>query len=294
MKIALIGSAPTSIDLAPWGDPTVQIWGCSPGVYYKAPRMDEFFELHRAEVGIIGKPGTQKPWFSPEYVAWMGKQKRVWVAPAALEEWKTILPTAEAYPMEHMERLFGTYWWTSSLSYMMAMAIDQILLERETNAKEGKPASEELISLYGVDMAAQEEYGFQRAGCQNFIMLANLLGIPIWVPPESDLLRPMPRYGLDESEWWHIKGLARMRELEGKLAQSQANLEAAKGNVAYVTGALEDHKYHMDTWMTTREGKGLNPGLLARSPMIQEQFAAVINAPVTHLYDASKPHFVPE
>jgi len=49
LKIALVGSAPSSVLLAPYGDPSWEIWGCSPGVYYQAPRTEAWFELHRFE-----------------------------------------------------------------------------------------------------------------------------------------------------------------------------------------------------------------------------------------------------
>ena len=84
MKIAILGSAPSSLSLAPFGDETWKIWGCSPGVYPFCPRADAWFELHRWEPGVVGKPETQKPWFSPEYVLWMAQREPnrcpVWMA----------------------------------------------------------------------------------------------------------------------------------------------------------------------------------------------------------------------
>ena len=79
MKVALMGSAPSSVQLgpfrdksykefiggkpnlypqAPFLDQTWQIWGCSPGAFGIVPRSDRWFELHRWE------PGAQT-WFSP-------------------------------------------------------------------------------------------------------------------------------------------------------------------------------------------------------------------------------------
>ena len=71
-------------------------------------------------------------------------------------------------------------------------------------------------------MSATEEYGYQRAGCQFFILEALRRGIGIFVPPESCLLRPVPVYGL--CEWGHtyIKLTQRAREL------NQAKEEAMK------------------------------------------------------------------
>ena len=57
-KIALVGSAPSSIRLAPINDPDWQIWGCSPGAYgVVGPRADVWFEMHRWEPQVPGHAG---------------------------------------------------------------------------------------------------------------------------------------------------------------------------------------------------------------------------------------------
>lgn len=265
MKFALIGSAPSSIGLAPFADAECQIWACSPGTYPVLPRCDAFFEMHRPEFGEIGKPGTQKTWFSPEYVAWIGLQKKVWVAPKALDECRQRWPNAEAYPLQHMTERFGNAFWTSSLAYMSAMAIDQILAARE-KGDEGPHT----IGYFGVDMSADSEvYSQQKAGCHVFIMLAHMLGIEIFLPPESDLLRPTGAYGIDESEHWHIKGLARKAELDNRVNTLTAQAQNAQNEIHYIRGALDDHNYHMRTWMTDRQLVGFNAGILAASPAVR-------------------------
>ena len=72
MKIALVGSAPSSVRLAPFDDPSWDIWGCSPGAYpvFAQKRVDMFFELHRWEPPVVGRADQQVPWFTPEYVQW--------------------------------------------------------------------------------------------------------------------------------------------------------------------------------------------------------------------------------
>ena len=84
MKVAILGSAPSSLGLTPFSDPAWKIWACSPGTYYRLARCDAFFELHRWEPGIVGQPASQKTWFSPEYVQWMSMRNPqtcpVWMA----------------------------------------------------------------------------------------------------------------------------------------------------------------------------------------------------------------------
>lgn len=262
MKVAILGSAPSSLGLAPFSDPSYKIWGCSPGVYALCPRADAWFELHRWEPGVVGSPHTQKPWFSPEYVAWMAKQPRVWMYGTVPE-----IPSSLPLPVDDLISKYGTYFFTSSIAFMVACAIEDILAERATRA-EG-PEEQDVIALFGVDMAANEEYGYQRAGCQHFLLLAADLGINIYVPPESDLLRPMPLYGISESSHWMIKNTARKRELEGRLAGVKGNIDRLRGEEMFLTGALDDLNYHMLTWCEDREGRGVSHEILAQSPHLR-------------------------
>ena len=261
MKIALLGSAPSSLNLAPFGNPEWQIWGCSPGVYYVTPRVDAWFELHRPEFGQIGKPNTQKQWFSPEYVAWMGQQKLVWMYEPVPE-----IPGSKALPYAAMTKRWGSYFWNSSLSYMIAMAMDHIIEERAarkasgiSEADQAKLALEDAVGLWGVDMAATEEWVGQRSGCQHFLCEANRLGIKVVVPPESDLLRPDPPYGLFESTHFMIKSTVRLNELRTREQQTQAQIDMLTTSLHFVKGAIDNHLYHMKTWGDDRQGIAAHP-----------------------------------
>src|SRR5580698_10373126 len=46
LKVAMIGTAPSSRMLAPFNDPSWKIWACSPGNMNTLPRVDVWFELH--------------------------------------------------------------------------------------------------------------------------------------------------------------------------------------------------------------------------------------------------------
>lgn len=142
MKIALIGSAPSSVRLAPYANKDWQIWGCSPGVYGVAPRVDAWFELHRYEPG--------QPWFSPEYCQFMAK----FAGPVFMAEVRPEIPNSQTLPIQEMIAKYGPYFFTSSLSYMFALAINLIEAEREEQTKKGEPHSHSAIGLWGVDMAA--------------------------------------------------------------------------------------------------------------------------------------------
>lgn len=264
MRIAILGTAPASMHLAPQGDPSWKIWACSPGTYSTLSRCDAFFELHRQEFGEIGKPHTQKPWFSPEYVAWMARQYTVWMVDVHPQ-----IPGSRRLPVEDLLQKYGTLFFTSSIAWMIACAIEDILEARASGADE-----DHAIALYGIDMAANEEYGYQRAGCQYFLLLAAHLGISIVVPPESDLLRPMPLYGIDESSHWMIKLTARQRELQSRLNNALNNQAAINNEIAFLRGALDDNNYHMQTWGGDRQASGVDISILAQAPALRHAVIA--------------------
>ncbi|HEX6992368.1 MAG TPA: hypothetical protein VF151_10800 [Gemmatimonadales bacterium] len=267
MKIALLGSA-GSLPQAPFNDPGWHIWGCSPGVYPFVGRVNAWFELHRWEPGHVGKPGTQKPWFSPEYVQWMkmiAAPANVWMA-----EHHPDIPQSKALPIDDLRSKYGSYFLTSSISIMFACAIDDILENRDNKRRAGVAEFEpDVIGLWGVDMSANEEYGYQRAGCQHFALLAADLGIEVYVPPESDLLRPMPVYGLCESEHWHIKMTLHKRELEARRDRAAQTAKDAEKELHFVNGAIDELTYQMSTWGEQRPGIGTAHEITAMGPQIR-------------------------
>lgn len=226
LKICLVGSAPSSVRLAPFGDPTWQIWACSPGTYGIISRCDLFFELHRWEPG--------QPWFSPEYCQWLGTRKH----PVMMAEKRAEVPTSDVLPVDALVAKYGPYFFTSSLAWMFACALE---------------AGATKIALYGVDMAANDEYGDQRSGLHYFGMLAASMGVEVGVPPESDLFRPRPLYGVDEVRHHSIKLLARKRELQARLQDCQQREEMAKQERCFLQGALDDVSYQAQTWGDQRE-----------------------------------------
>src|SRR3990167_8706819 len=144
MKIALLGSAPSSVNRAPFKDSqyaawvqgkiesmarahghvpgAFDIWGCSPAAWAQAPRATRWFEVHRWE------PGQQ--WFSPEYCQFLRDFKGPVYTGAEIAE----IPNHVVYPIDEMEAKFSSYFMTSSLALMLALAIDTIEKVRAARA----------------------------------------------------------------------------------------------------------------------------------------------------------------
>ena len=231
LKVALIGSAPASIRLAPYHDPSWQVWGCSPGAYGVVPpgRSNIWFEMHRYEPG--------QPWFSPEYCQFLRDHPCVVVAEPRKE-----IPNGIVLNYQEMVAKYSAYFFTSSIAWMMAYAI-------ELGATK--------IGLWGVDMAANEEYEAQRAGLHYFALIAAQKGIEVGVPPESDLFRPRFLYGIDEITHAHIKIRARREELTQRLMSAEQAAQQKQMEAAFIRGAIDDLNYCSQTW--TDKSTALGP-----------------------------------
>ena len=219
-KIAICGSAVSSINLAPWADFSWEIWACSPS-NKSAPRVDVWFELHN--VDVKRREGLT------EWLEWLSHQPIVFMQSGPTPEF----PKARAYPLQEMVSKYGPYWWTSQIAYMIAAAIEQ------------KP---DVIAIYGVDMAANSEYNQQRLACQFFIMIARQQGIEVYVPPESDLLEPAPLYGYCESSRNWRKLYARMQELNSRISDCRNKRVALENEEKHLIGALDDMEYNIAHW----------------------------------------------
>lgn len=226
MNICIVGSAPHSVHLAPYGSEDWVFWGCSPGVwgagrtYGFIDRFDAWFELHRIESAAH---------FSPEYRNWLNTvDMPVYTTKSQPQMKKNIV-----LPVDELVKKFGPYFFNSTVSWMLALAI------------EAKP---EKISLFGVDMAANEEYFSQKMGCIHFALEAQKRGIKVAAPYESDLFTPPPLYGVCEYNHAFIKMKVRKEELNQRMEEAKQRREQATQEEVFLKGALDDLSYCSQTW----------------------------------------------
>ena len=249
-KIAIVGSAASSTLLAPFDDPSWSLWCCSPAVFAQVAsrRSDVWFELHRWMPYSPGRSQDAgvRPWFSPEYTQFLASYKgpvfmtdvRSMKDPGTWEDLHArdgavhaSIPNSAPFPYEYLLRKHGPYHFSSTIAWMLALA-----LEYQPKA----------IGLFGVDMAAGEEWAYQRPGCQHFIGLAKALGIAVVVPPESDLMRHSTLYGIGEHNHRHVKLRERLVQLEQQAAiltnainQNSVSLHNTNGQIAMLKNVIE-------------------------------------------------------
>lgn len=239
--IALLGTAGYTMEMAPFKDPKWAIWACSPGAYSVCAknRSDVWFEPHRwlpSAPGLFGAPNT-KPWFSPEFHEFLSNHK----GPVFMSEVQPSIPTSVRLPFEQLIEKYGPYFWTSTISYMIAMAIEIL----QPRAAAGEKV---FLGLWGIDMAATEEWAYQRPGCQHFIGLAMAAGINVVLPAETDLMRPPTMYGIGEHNPRHIRFLARKVDLEARIAAATAQAGQLQQQILQLTGAKAEMEYVLAAW----------------------------------------------
>lgn len=226
MKICLLGGAPSSCLLAPWGDDSWEIWACSPG-NWNAPRVDAWFEMHSLDRKDV--QGNEA------YISTLKRHPRVYVS--KLDE---RLPHAILYPREEILPEFGGMFvqsfMQSTVSYMAAMAVSQL--------NKG-----DFLGMWGVDMAAESEYDYQRPGVHFFFNEAQKREIQIIAPPQSDILEPLPPYGYKEHYPMYWRQKARKIELNNRLREAEAKEAEARNTVLALRGAIGDINYTNNTYL---------------------------------------------
>jgi hypothetical protein len=162
--ICMVGTAGSRVS-APVDNPDIEIWGVSDRG--KMTRADRWFELHPIE-NSFDRPG--------EAAAWRTALKEF---TKDIPELWMMFPEPElhskvvTYPLDKIKARFNTFHMTSTFSWMMALAIE----EMAPRGQFAEPGSQ--ISIYGVDMEAGTEYSEQRAGFQAMMSIAKELGISV-------------------------------------------------------------------------------------------------------------------
>lgn len=243
LKVALIGTAPSSRLLAPYDDPSWTIWACSPGNMNALKRVDTWFELHSnllwPEHESYGRP----------YIEWLKQQK----FPVLMQaEWpttegqmvplQTIVPNAMPFPKDELVARFGCDFFTSSFAWMMALAIVK-------GAKE--------IALYGIDMASRDEYIRQRPGFFFFRYMARCHGIKVSAPHESDIMQSPALYAYVDSTPFGRKIMARRQEVLGRIGPMTQQRDQLNHSITYLQGAQEDLDYFESIWSGVANDMGL-------------------------------------
>ena len=210
-KFALVGFSESSRHLAPFDDDEWCIVAMNQ-LYRHIPRADVWMEMHKYPdyLTIDPVPGT-------DYAAWLSKCP----IPVYMCDKRDDVPNSVRYPIEEMVSIFGDYFY-STVSYAIALAI-----------REGF----EEIGLWGIDLAHDSEYEYQKPSAEYLLGVAIGRGITVHLPSQSALLKGTYRYGYSEMpsnadlKWLQVytdRVSAKQQELIGSVNQLQGQLACAE------------------------------------------------------------------
>ena len=234
-KVAIVGCS-TSKDLAPFKYQDWEIWGVNNLFYHIPPlrKCDRWFEIHNITKNNEGQfqrrgssnfRGTE----INQYIAALGQMP----CPVMMQKVWDEIPNSEAYPLDEIKRRFGSIMgWYSKNDAPAGLEWDKlnpqlygtntvtyrILLAIHLGATH--------IGVWGVDMAVDTEYHYQRPSCEWALGYAMGLGIDVYVPAEADLLKTIHLYGFEEKlndEW-----LAKLNHMDGTLAEKEHKYEGQR------------------------------------------------------------------
>ena len=172
-KLAILGTASPTRAHAPYADASYEIWGLGvTGTYSDVKRTDVVFEMHTAAY-----------WDKDPNVKKRLQETKV---PVYMWEHHDDIPTSIKYPLDVI--LQYRKYHTNSITYMMALAYHCFLTTE-------KPKR---VELYGIHMAAREEYQDQRPCCEYWIGLMEGAGMEVKPSEEGALLKgDVGLYGLE-------------------------------------------------------------------------------------------------
>lgn len=221
MKVAVVGTCPSSRMLAVNLPEDWKLWVCSPG-NDDFPRVDLWFELHCD----LDYPTENGIWWP--YINWVNAQQ--WPVMAQRTD---LFPRAERFPYETLVEEFSNYFFTSQPAWMMAYAIHK---------------GADTIGLFGLDMAAKSEYYHQKPAILYLTLVAQARGIKVLSPPDSEVLAPPPLYGYSYNTMMGRKLRVRELEVKERLAEMDLQIKDLELKRQHFRGVLDDIDWTQQTW----------------------------------------------
>jgi hypothetical protein len=143
-KLAIVGTHAHTRDLAPYDDPSFDIWVFNEaGNHDWCKRWDAVFQMHEPEIykGVNTK--------DPHHWEWLQKRHG---KPIYMQELDPDVPDSVRFPLEHAIEIAGFRYFTATLAYTAALAILQGYTQ---------------VDVFGVELDANTEYTSQ-AECWRF------------------------------------------------------------------------------------------------------------------------------
>ncbi len=223
-KLAIIGCADSKSE-APWHlTEEFEFWGVNNLFLTFQKPFTRWFDIHQftQEGGKWFRRG--KPDFRgmpvDKYLENLGKLP--W--PVYMQQLHPLVPNAIQFPFAAMVQAFGSYF-TNSISWQIALGIAEGFKE---------------LHVYGVDMAVDTEYFWQRPSCEYFLGMAVGKGIKVFIPDTCDLMKTRFLYGAQEVQElpFRNKIKAMQQSMHERRAKSEQEMQLAQRKMFEYNGAL--------------------------------------------------------
>lgn len=241
-KVSIVGFAPSSMEMVKghFGNPDMEIWGLNQlYVAFPAivPHCTRWFQFHARHSYDANERDL-------EMHKWMQGAK----IPIYTQVKEPDIPFSVPLPRDALLSKFWRYF-TNSISWEIALAIHEGFEE---------------IHIFGVDMAQDSEYSFQRPSCELFIGWALGMGIRVIIPDASDLCKAMWLYPFESESGMRGKIDARRQELRNRAMQAGTQKQQLQDQHMQLLGALENLNYFEKAFCETPkmwpvESEGVKP-----------------------------------
>lgn len=276
-KVAIVGFAPGTRNMAPYNDPDYEVWGVNEEYNFDwLKRYDRWFQLH-PRWDFSRENNTNDPnhflWLQNKSGACIkckgtgifktldGKEEPCTICkagiytpsnrqiiPIYMQKAHSDIPGSITYPLKEVVDSFMAdlkptgrqLYFTSSPAYMLSLAVYL-----------GFPR----IELYGFEMGAMTEYHYQRSNFEYLIGKAQGMGFDVYIPKESSLLKGK-LYGYENMKMGYRQNLE-MRKvfLEGKMPEKKAAMHQKEGMVMVLKQLLDSPEITRDSVLKLIEEK---------------------------------------
>ena len=208
-KVIIVGFAPSWQEV-PWDDTDAEVW-CLNEFYRLIPQIKNFHAERWFEIHDLNSPSKN----TKEHIAFL-KQCSV---PLYLQKKRDDMPNGIVLPIYNMIDFFkekgfnGAAYLTNSISEIIAFAIYEGFKD---------------ISVYGVDMSTSGEYGFQKPSCEYWLGVCDGLGIKLYIPESSELLKCAFVYGFETNNKLTAWIKAQRVELNKRIQQFASQQQQAQ------------------------------------------------------------------
>lgn len=206
-KLAIVGFAASSKDLAPFDDPTWEIVGLNQ-LYRHIPRADRWIEIHENWNEHVVEGTDHHKWLAEAPI------------PIYMAECVPSIPNSVRFPIERVMQGHVDYF-TSTVAFGIALAIQEGFKE---------------VGLWGIDLIVGDEYFYQKPCAEFWLGVAHGKGIVVTLPSTSALCKQSHRYGYQKEPESLVKMSEIAKRRQGLLDERHKRVV----ELANIDGALQE------------------------------------------------------